>query len=195
LLHGSNTAPLKGLAFALKVIAQLKKMKYNVHLNVVGSMSRKEISFITGNNYKRYISALIRQEDLVSNVSFLGHLNELQMRDAFLNVDAYFQSSFIENSSNMLLEAQVVGCPVIVGLPCGGSSDMLFRSNVFKYELGNINDCIEVIVSNFLNPKKEKNYLNLDEEVMHNMHKYVDGTEIAKEYIFIYSDILGLDVK
>ena len=66
----------------------------------------------------------IKKLGLEQNVSFLGVLNEEEMRDRFLKSHIFLSPSSIENSPNSVGEAMLLGMPV-VSSDVGGVKNML----------------------------------------------------------------------
>ena len=71
-----------------------------------------------------YLRALIQKLQVEDHVHFLGTLNEQQMREQYLKANVYVLPSSIENSSNSLSEAQILGTPAI-GSYAGGTPSMI----------------------------------------------------------------------
>lgn len=65
------------------------------------------------NSYENYLFHLIKQFHLEKHVYFLGYLDEMQMRDRFLKSHVYVNASAIENESNALSEAKILGVPSV----------------------------------------------------------------------------------
>ena len=71
-----------------------------------------------------YLRALIKKLQVEDHIHFLGTLNEQQMREQYLKANVYVLPSSIENSSNSLCEAQILGTPAI-GSCAGGTPSMI----------------------------------------------------------------------
>jgi len=74
-------------------------------------------------SYGKYIRDLIRRYGLENAVTFTGPLDELAMRKRFLASQVFALPSTIENSSNSLGEAMLLGVPTVAAA-VGGVGDM-----------------------------------------------------------------------
>ena len=75
-------------------------------------------------SYSRYITSLIDEYKLKGHITFLGALNAEQMKQEYLNCNAFICPSSIENSPNSLGEAQILGVPCVASY-VGGIPDMI----------------------------------------------------------------------
>ena len=118
--------PVKGFHYLLKAFDQVKKNCGDAVLSVPGespvAVGLKER--LRQDGYKRYLSSLLRQYDLESSVEFLGSLTEENMKEAYLNANVFVLPSTIENSSNSLGEAMLLGVPTVAA-DVGGVTSML----------------------------------------------------------------------
>ena len=108
---------LKGMHTLLYAIFVLKKTYSDILLRVAGSVGSGVEA--------RYMSGIIRRLGLQSNVEFLGWLGPCDMIEQMKFADVFVSPSFIENSSNALCEAALIGMP-IVATNVGGAAT-LFR--------------------------------------------------------------------
>jgi glycosyltransferase involved in cell wall biosynthesis len=63
-------------------------------------------------SYGRHILALMRELDLVDRVAFLGALDEDAMVHELKTCNVFVSASSIENSSNSICEAMLLGVPI-----------------------------------------------------------------------------------
>ena len=115
--------PLKGfhkLIDALKIVVEsYPDVKVNVGgTNVINS------SFLRGSGYGLYLKKLIRQNKLSDNINFLGDLTAEEVKQYLLSSNLFVSTSAIENSSNSLGEAMLLGVPCIAS-DVGGVTDMI----------------------------------------------------------------------
>lgn len=127
LFSSQGNYPVKGLHFLLKTVEILKIDYPNVKLyiggqNIINTDSLKNKIKLTG--YGRYIKRLIKAYKIEDNVFFTGPLDEERMRDRLLKTNVFVLPSVIENSSNSLCEAMILGVPC-VATNTGGTMDML----------------------------------------------------------------------
>ncbi len=120
--------PIKGLHFVLKAMPLILRQYPSARLYVAGpdvtcsSGSIKERLKLTA--YGKYIKKLIKRHGLEGHVSFCGQLDEEQMRERYLNSHVFISVSSIENSSNSICEAMLLGMPV-VSSDVGGVKNLL----------------------------------------------------------------------
>ena len=107
--------PLKGFHLALDAMREIVKSYPDARLYTTGK-SPLVHSFkgkLRQGYYNKYLGKLIRKYGLEKNVVFLGFLSEEQMRDRYLNSNVFVSPSSLENSSNSVGEAMILGVPVI----------------------------------------------------------------------------------
>lgn len=135
--------PIKGLHQVLKAVALLKADFPDIQVKIAGPDITAAKTFsqrLRLGGYGRYIRQLLGRHALWPHVWFLGTLDAVQMRDAYLQSHAFICPSSIENSPNSLGEAQILGVPSIAayvgGVPSmvkDGNSVALYRFE--EYEL------------------------------------------------------------
>ena len=122
--------PIKVLHIALEGFSILKKRYPDLKIYVAGdrhtSHDNRLKRFISSvlYEYNGYIEKLIRQYDLKDNIVFLGPLAAEEMKREYLKANAYVLSSSVENGSNSLGEAMILGVPCVTSY-VGGVCDML----------------------------------------------------------------------
>ncbi|MEE0726992.1 MAG: glycosyltransferase, partial [Clostridium saudiense] len=79
---------------------------------------------IKGNTYGNYIQSLIKKYDLSHNIEFCGMLDAENMKRVLLESNVFVSASSLENSSNSLGEAMLLGVPCIAS-DVGGCADMI----------------------------------------------------------------------
>lgn len=118
------TYPVKGFHILLKAVAQLKRkytdIKVYVPSQTVFPVAIKRSKWLNS-DYANYIVKLIKENELEEHITFLGSLNAESMCKAYLKSNIFVCPSTIENSSNSLGEAMLLGMPIVAsyvgGLP------------------------------------------------------------------------------
>jgi len=118
--------PIKGFHRLLEAFAEVVKQYPDATLAVPGR------SFLSENwkerlrlgSYENYLRNLVRQHNLAGRISFLGDLSAGQMREAFLEANVFVMPSSIENSSNSLGEAMLLGMPCVAS-NVGGTKELM----------------------------------------------------------------------
>lgn len=128
-------SPIKGMHVLLEAMQILKKKYPAVQLcvtgrNILGALSMKQR--LSLNPYDWYIRREIRKKDLKDNVSYLGDLSAEQMCEQYLVSNVFVLASCIENSSNSLGEAMLLGVPCIAA-DVGGVTSLAEPSEAFIY--------------------------------------------------------------
>lgn len=119
--------PIKGLHQVLKALPLVLKEYPNAKLYVAGTdcfNCNTLTKRVRLNGYAKLIKKMIRQLKLDQHVVFLGMLDEVSMRERYLNSHLFICPSSIENSPNSLGEAQLLGLPCIATYT-GGIPDMI----------------------------------------------------------------------
>lgn len=110
-------SPIKGMHWALEIVAQLKEKYPDVHIyttgkNIAGKLKLAEK--IRLGSYDIYIRKLIKKYKLEDHITFLGTLSADEMKQQYLKANVFLLPSAIENSPNSLGEAMILGTPVVV---------------------------------------------------------------------------------
>lgn len=64
-------------------------------------------------SYREYLKELIIKKKLTDKIKFVGSLNEQQMVEHYLRGNVFVSASGIENSSNSVGEAMILGLPIV----------------------------------------------------------------------------------
>lgn len=128
--------PIKGLHILLESMAILKKDFPDIKLYVSGSKVVDNSSFknkLKRTGYGKYINNLIRKHNLESNIEFIGMLNADEVVKQLLQTHVYISPSFIENESNSLSEASILGLPVVGSYVGGVAERIINNESGFSY--------------------------------------------------------------
>lgn len=117
--------PIKGLHYVLEAMSIVLKKFPQTKLYVSGKDITKADTFkdkLLMTYYGKYIKKLIKKYNLMDNIIFTGPLDEKEMCNKFLKSHIFVSPSTIENESNSLSEAKILGLPCVVSY-CGGVID------------------------------------------------------------------------
>lgn len=129
--------PLKGLHIMLEALRTLKERYSKVKLYIagddiltVGSLKQK----IRESYYSKYIRKLIKEWNLTEQVEFTGPLSEEKMKQRYLKSNVFVSASSIENSSNSVAEAMLLGVPIVSSFVGGCTSLVEHGVNGLLYQ-------------------------------------------------------------
>lgn len=115
--------PIKGFHQFLKALPIIKRRYPNVKVYITGDdLTLKPWYRIT--TYWKYIKKEIKLLDVSDNLCFLGRLDEESMVNYYLKANVFVCPSSIENSSNSVCEAQILGTPIVASY-VGGMMDIV----------------------------------------------------------------------
>lgn len=126
LFASSCVYPIKGFHRLLEAFAEVVKRYPDATLTVPGRsfLSENWKERLRRSSYEAYLRKLVKQHHLEGRISFLGDLSAEQMRAAFLEANVFVMPSAIENSSNSLGEAMLLGMPCVAS-NVGGTNELL----------------------------------------------------------------------
>lgn len=132
IFFSQSTYPMKGLHVLINALPMILRHFPDTKIKVAGfditKASRQSLGRLKTTTYGCYIYSLIKKLNIDNSVVFLGGLDEAEMCDAYLKSHVYINSSAIENSSNSIGEAQLLGVPVIASYV--GGTDSMVTNNV-----------------------------------------------------------------
>lgn len=130
--------PLKGLHQVLRAMPLILHYYPSAKVKVAGADITRNLTLrdkLSISSYGKIIRSMIKQLHLETHIEFLGFLNVEQMKQAYLACNVFVSPSSIENSSNSLGEAQLLGVPHVASF-VGGISDMMVgnEENLYRFE-------------------------------------------------------------
>lgn len=183
--------PIKGLHYLLQAIYLLKQNYPNVKLYIAGNNIIDTTTFtrkIKINGYAKIIKKLIKKYNLEEQVNFTGILSEENMIDQYLKSNVFVLPSAIENSSNSLGEAMLLGMPC-VATNTGGTMDILeHKKEGFLYSYTEPAMCAYYISKYFEDDKLCIEYGENARKKALNRHNPENNTN---QIIKIYNEIIG----
>ena len=128
--------PIKGFHFMLQAMPEILKKYPKTKLYVTGKspFSRTGLSKLKVSSYEKYIGQLINKYKLNNSVFFLGALNELEMCKQYLKSNVFISCSSIENSSNSIGEAMLLGVPTVSSDVGGVKNLMTHNVDGYMYQ-------------------------------------------------------------
>ena len=185
--------PIKGLHYLVQAVVILKNKYPDIKLYVAGNniIDKSNLkSKLRKSGYAKYIESLIKKYELRNNIIFTGLLDEEQMLQRLLNTHVFVLPSAIENSSNSLGEAMILGMPCVAS-NTGGTMDILEHKNEgYLYPYTEPAMCAEYISRLFEDDNLAENLgkkAQITAKERHNPEKNVNTI------LDIYNEILGED--
>ena len=111
----SSTAPRKGLPVLLRSVAMLRRWGHDVRLKIAGLSKTADRRSST-----KFIFLEIERLGLRDIIEPVGWVNAVGLIEQMRQACCFAQPSYIENSSNAIGEAQLMGLPCI-GAHSGGT--------------------------------------------------------------------------
>lgn len=142
---------LKGLHNFLQILPDLKKKYPDIHVYVAGhdpTMRNRLIDRLKQTSYSKYICRLIKRYSIDSLITFTGSLSAEEMKTLYLQSNVFLCCSSIENSSNSVGEAMILGTPVVTS-DVGGMRSIISKDECLYFDTLNCVDMLNSIESVF----------------------------------------------
>lgn len=179
--------PIKGLHLTLQALALVKREYPDVFL-YVGGQDITRMPFWRITPYRRYLRQLIEKLDLQNHVKFTGFLTAEQMKERYLRSNVFVSASSIENSSNSIGEAMLLGTPVVSSCVGGILSLMEHGREGLLYPASEVNMLAYHICTLFAAPDYAT---SLSQAARRRAAKIHDGSANAAQLMKIYAEIVA----
>lgn len=129
--------PVKGLHQVLEAMHIVLKKFPDTKLYVAGKDKTKATSFrdrLEMPYYGKYLSKIIRKYGLTDKVRFTEILDEKRMCQQYLRANVFVSASSIENESNSLSEAKILGVPCVASYVGGVTDRLTDKQDGFFYQ-------------------------------------------------------------
>lgn len=136
--------PIKGTHYMIKALAKIVEKFPDTKLVLAGVNVLNEEK-----PYCVYLRSLISKYGLNENIIGLGILQEGEMIEEYKKANVYVLPSVIENSPNSLLEAMLIGTPVVAAKVGGIDSIIRNEDEGLLYESGDIDGLAKCIMRIF----------------------------------------------
>lgn len=146
--------PLKGLHLLLEALPRIKERYPRVKVYVAGDVITRYETLkekLKIGSYGQYCRKLINHLGLKDTVCFVGRLNSEEMRNRYLQSHVFLSASVLENSSNSVGEAMLLGMPVVSSDVGGISSLLTDKKEGFLYPCMDREALAEAICKMFAN--------------------------------------------
>ncbi|UAL47157.1 glycosyltransferase [Sutcliffiella horikoshii] len=129
--------PIKGLHHVLEALPSILKKYPQTKVYIAGpdvTVAKTLKDKLKKSSYAKYIEELIERNNLINHISFTGVLQEKQMCERFLKSHIFVSPSIIENESNSLSEAKILGVPSIASYVGGVIDRLKHNEEGFLYQ-------------------------------------------------------------
>jgi len=124
-----GTSSFKGIHYLLKALPLVQRKFPDTKLIIAGTApDNSTFSNLRRTGYQKYIDKLVKDLNIKDMVEYTGPLDSESMVKAYLSSNVFVCPSTIENSSNSVAEAQILGVPLVASY-AGGIPDMIPNSN------------------------------------------------------------------
>lgn len=189
----SGYNPLKGMHFAIQSVAYIKQFYPDVVLKIPGIptnfRSRRGIrKFLIGEEFIEYCQSIIKENHLEANIKFLPYLNEEEMVQEMLKSNVFLSCSTIDNSSNAVGEATMLGVP-LVATAVGGVLSILDDEETALLAPSGDSHVMAYQIKRLFDSDSLCQTLSLNEILLaQKRHNPITSTE---QYINIYKEIIN----
>ena len=186
--------PVKGFHLMLEALHLLKRKYPDIQLVTTGQnpLHYTWKQKLLQTSYSKYIAALIRKYQLQDHVTFCGMLSEQEICDQLLRAHVFVCSSTIENSSNSIGEAMMLGMPIVASDVGGIKSMLVHEHEGLLYQADApymLAACIDRLFSN------DDEATEIGEHAAERGKKQYDRSRIINDLLQIYDELAKKDVR
>lgn len=183
--------PIKGFHFMIEALELIKRTYSDVKVRIGGNSCVIVDEYENRSPYGEYIYKRINELGLSDNVQFLGKLDEIEMVREYQAANVVVCCSTIENSSNSICEASLIGTPVVASF-VGGTHNLVEHDKTgFLYDV-NAPYMLAYYVKQIFGDKDKS--VNFSQEAYKKVSEIVDpanaGMIIKKTYEKIILDAI-----
>lgn len=120
--------PIKGFHIFVQALAIIVERFPQTRVRVSGTNLNNECDA-----YATFVKKLIEKSHVEPNIQFIGFQQENKMIDEYINANVFVSASLVENESNSVLEAMMVGTPVVSSYVGGIPTYMSHMDNGLMY--------------------------------------------------------------
>lgn len=175
--------PIKGFHYLLQALPDIIRKYPDTQVYVAGTgiLAREE-------PYAVYLRELIRQFQLEDRITFLGMLDEEHMIRRYCKANVFVSASVVENESNSLHEAQIIGVPCVCSYVGGAYNSIRHKEDGFLYPHDEPVLLAYYICKLFAD--KDGLCTRISANTSREIQKYVCARENADRTVSIYQEIL-----
>lgn len=136
LFFSQSYYPVKGFHCLLKILPYLLQKFPDLHIYTTGKNPLEANTFLKKQRqtyYDRYIAKLLIDNHLENKVTYLGKLTAIEMKNRYLKSNVFVSASSIENESNSISEAKILGVPVVASYVGGVTDRIIHKTDGYFY--------------------------------------------------------------
>ncbi|SEK70478.1 Glycosyltransferase involved in cell wall bisynthesis [Pseudobutyrivibrio ruminis] len=173
--------PIKGIHLILDELKKLCEKYSDLKIRIAGP---NLMEFNGG--YPKFVVDRIYELQLIDNIEFLGELTTDQMIEQYQKANVFLSSSIIENSSNSICEAMMIGTPVVSSLVGGIPSIITHGISGYLYSLTEIKKMSYFISKIF----EDKEHVEILSKVAISQAESFNNRDLAMDNLYdIYSRV------
>lgn len=174
----TSASPFKGIDVLIQALKILKGQYPRVSLRVGGITSNDGVG--------KYWWSLVERYSLQNSVQFLGYLSAEGIVKEQLSANIYVMPSYLENSSNGLCEAMVLGMPIIASYSGGTPSLVIDGQSGLLFPKGDA----AVLAMNIKHIFDDRQLaVKLADEAYKDAHQRHEPQKVFKTYLDIYTQL------
>lgn len=151
--------PIKGLHQLIKALPMILREYSDVKVRIAGN-NVLEYGIKHRTSYFQYLRTLIQKNKLHDCIHFCGVLSAEEMKQEYLLANVFVCPSSIENSSNALCEAVLLGVPVLAS-HVGGLPSMMEGQLQNLYRFDDVELLASKICNVFANEENQSNCIDI----------------------------------
>ena len=181
--------PLKGLHTFLEALPSVLKKAPDVSVHIAGPDILRGTGLrglLLRSGYGRFIADMIHEKGLEGRIQFIGESDAGTVKHELMQANLFLSPSAIENSSNALCEAQILGVPVIA-TAVGGTPDLIPDADHGRlYEFNDTAALTDAILSTFADSCRFD-----ASSMIRTAVKRHDRQTILRDLLKIYDEVAG----
>lgn len=177
LLYVGRIIEWKRIHIAIESIIKLKEAGFNnAHLNIIGP--------VYSDVYLEQLQVLIRENNLESNVTFVGYKDYKELPEFFTKADLLMLPSDKETFGMVMIEAMSCGTPVAAFNCKGGPADVITdKVNGILADMTHLENYGTRVVEFFTNENQKKELSNNARQLILNKYSLKQTSEVIENSV------------
>lgn len=185
IFFSQNYYPLKGVHKLFEALPLILKKYPDTEVFLCGNNEFSKKTY-RRSSYWNYLYDLASNNNILDRLHFLGDLDETNMVKQYLDANVFVCSSSIENSSNSICEAQILGVPVVASYVGGVSSLIEEKVSGLLYRFEESSMLASMVCDIFSNDEMATSLSSNARRIALLRH---DKNKISSELLYIYNNI------